>query len=617
MRFTTCLLLASAFCMAQASLSYGQTPLSADIVIAVGDPVGGGNAGPELISNLDSNPVVNTSNQLAISGDLSSGDPFLWYDTGILFRNSDALPTVLGGFETSYGIGEGGLFAFSPSIDGNDGIWTDIGPLVKDTDPAPGFPGQFISFGSRPTMTGNGTPYWISGISDIAGGSTLFRVLYKYNRMAAGDPYEIIASEGEIFSGLPIDNIAFDFFVSRNDAFIIWQPSLDTGSTADDDVLAIGGDEIAREGSPNGSPEADNWDNFDLNGINDSGAYAFSGDTDGVTTTDEFIAVGQAPSSSGGGVSIAMREGDTIDGVVVGGSVFALHVASTINFAGFAWSNLDASGLEGVFVGELSDLQNSTFIFREGDVIDTDGDMAADYTIDELITTSTAQVGGGLALSNDGSLYTLVDLIPVTGGPAFEALLRFDVSDIIPVELTRFTGVADGNAAILSWETSSETNNAGFEVQVRTPGAEFEMAGFVNGHGTTTEAHSYRHTVNELDPGTYAFRLKQIDYDGAFEYVGEVELEIGLPNSHVLSAAYPNPFNPTTQFTLAVAENQDVTLAVYDALGRQVALLHQGALDAGLTHTFTVDASSLASGAYVIRAIGERFEATRSITLLK
>ncbi|MEM8600980.1 MAG: T9SS-dependent M36 family metallopeptidase [Bacteroidota bacterium] len=87
--------------------------------------------------------------------------------------------------------------------------------------------------------------------------------------------------------------------------------------------------------------------------------------------------------------------------------------------------------------------------------------------------------------------------------------------------------------------------------------------------------------------------------------------------THLLSAVYPNPFNPEATFTLQVATAQDVSVVVYDVLGRQVAALHDGALAAGALHRFEVDGRALASGAYVLRVQGEDFAETRRLTLVK
>ncbi len=91
----------------------------------------------------------------------------------------------------------------------------------------------------------------------------------------------------------------------------------------------------------------------------------------------------------------------------------------------------------------------------------------------------------------------------------------------------------------------------------------------------------------------------------------------GLPGTHNLSTVYPNPFNPQANFTLEVAEQQNVRIAVYDALGREVATLFNGSLNAGTEHAFTIDGADLPSGIYMVRAIGEQFTDVRQVTLMK
>ena len=91
----------------------------------------------------------------------------------------------------------------------------------------------------------------------------------------------------------------------------------------------------------------------------------------------------------------------------------------------------------------------------------------------------------------------------------------------------------------------------------------------------------------------------------------------GMPGTHNLSAIYPNPFNPQAQFSLEIAEQQNVSIVLYDALGRQVEMLHDGTLNAGSIHEFQIDGASLPSGVYVVRALGERFTDVRQVTLTK
>ena len=186
----------------------------------------------------------------------------------------------------------------------------------------------------------------------------------------------------------------------------------------------------------------------------------------------------------------------------------------------------------------------------------------------------------------------------------------------LPVELTLFEAVADGETVLLEWETSSETSNAGFEVERRAADV-WERLGFVEGHGTSAEPHRYQYRAEALEPGRHVFRLKQIDHDGAFVYSSEVEVSVALPEAYRLSSLAPNPFNPQAQFTLALQQAQHVQIGVYNALGQRVAMLHEGTLTADEEHRFTLEAGGLPSGVYLIRVVGDRFAASRRAVLLK
>ncbi len=186
----------------------------------------------------------------------------------------------------------------------------------------------------------------------------------------------------------------------------------------------------------------------------------------------------------------------------------------------------------------------------------------------------------------------------------------------LPVELTTFTARLDGDEALLAWQTASETNNAGFDVQTRTDGP-WRSLGFVSGAGTTTEAQGYAFRAGGLAPGTHRFRLRQIDFDGAFAFSPVVELTVELPEPYRLTAAYPNPFNPRTSFELIVRQSQHVTVSVFDLLGRRVATLFDGTMAANEARSFSFDGADLPSGLYLYRAEGETFSATRQALLLK
>ena len=192
------------------------------------------------------------------------------------------------------------------------------------------------------------------------------------------------------------------------------------------------------------------------------------------------------------------------------------------------------------------------------------------------------------------------------------------ISSSLPVELTAFTVAENANRNVtLSWETASETNNAGFEVQFAWNDGPFATAAFVNGYGTTQEVQRYSYTLNDLSPGQYRFRLRQVDLDGAFHFSPEVEQTVELPGAFLLEAAYPNPFNPSTNIRFTVRERGDVQVVLYDLTGRAVRTLHKDIAEAGQTETLRVDAAGLPSGTYVVRLEGSSFVGIQKITLIK
>ncbi len=90
-----------------------------------------------------------------------------------------------------------------------------------------------------------------------------------------------------------------------------------------------------------------------------------------------------------------------------------------------------------------------------------------------------------------------------------------------------------------------------------------------------------------------------------------------VPGTHVLSAAYPNPFNPQTTFTLTARQAQHIRVDVFDLRGRQVALLFDGFLEADTPRRFTLQGNDLPSGVYIYRAVGEVFRDSRAALLVK
>jgi hypothetical protein len=195
----------------------------------------------------------------------------------------------------------------------------------------------------------------------------------------------------------------------------------------------------------------------------------------------------------------------------------------------------------------------------------------------------------------------------------------------IPVELSSFSAETEKNSVTLKWTTASETNNRGFEVERKVASGQsaagkWETAGFVEGKGNTTERQNYSFNETDLKVGEYAYRLKQVDYDGSYEYSTEVAVDVSAPSDYTLKQNYPNPFNPVTTIEYSLPENAEVRIDIYNTLGELVKTLINSTMEAGYQE-INFDASNLPSGTYIyqIKAKGEikTFVESKKMLLVK
>jgi hypothetical protein len=202
---------------------------------------------------------------------------------------------------------------------------------------------------------------------------------------------------------------------------------------------------------------------------------------------------------------------------------------------------------------------------------------------------------------------------------AYEAYLL--AAAMIPVELASFTASSNENSVTLNWSTATETNNSGFAIERKTAlDGIWKEVGFVPGFGTTTERKSYSFTDKNLNMGSYSFRLKQIDFDGKFEYSEAIIVEVSAPEKYVLLQNYPNPFNPSTTIGFSIPQSSDVRIEIYNVVGELVSSLANKTLEAGY-HNVNFEAGNLPSGTYVyqLKAVGQNgtFVETKKMLLLK
>lgn len=191
----------------------------------------------------------------------------------------------------------------------------------------------------------------------------------------------------------------------------------------------------------------------------------------------------------------------------------------------------------------------------------------------------------------------------------------------LPVELSSFNYETLKGNVTLHWTTSSEINNAGFDVERSDVNGQisnvWSKAGFISGNGTSSGSINYSFTDNNLSSGKYNYRLKQIDYNGNYEYFSlNSDVIIATPKNFFLGQNYPNPFNPSTVINYNIPQDSYVKIKLYDNTGREVLTLLSEFISAGY-YTINFNASDLASGIYFYNINAGEYTATNKMMLVR
>ena len=191
----------------------------------------------------------------------------------------------------------------------------------------------------------------------------------------------------------------------------------------------------------------------------------------------------------------------------------------------------------------------------------------------------------------------------------------------LPVELTSFSANSSNNLIVLTWETATEINNAGFSVERSSDNKKFSEITFIKGKGTSTEKSVYSYTDKSALSGKYYYRLKQVDFDGTANYSRSIEVDLGLPKNYSLEQNYPNPFNPSSIIRFSLPLAASVIIKLYNTLGQEVETMLNRDLNAGV-HEIVLNGSNLSSGVYFYRleargVDGSNYISTKRMILLK
>ncbi len=200
----------------------------------------------------------------------------------------------------------------------------------------------------------------------------------------------------------------------------------------------------------------------------------------------------------------------------------------------------------------------------------------------------------------------------IYGGP-----YSWQDEDPVPVELSNFDAYFQSDKVILRWRTCTETDNFGFEAQRRTAMEDnFTKIGFIEGKGTTITINDYVYEDLDVYQGIYYYRLKQIDFDGSYEYSKIIEVQIESLKGFSLKQNYPNPFNPTTTISFELPEKSNIKLAIYNIIGKEIEVITTGEYEPGY-HDILFDANNFSSGLYFYRLEADEFVEVRKLMVLK
>ncbi len=242
-----------------------------------------------------------------------------------------------------------------------------------------------------------------------------------------------------------------------------------------------------------------------------------------------------------------------------------------------------------VFYGASAAYASMTELLANHDNINS-GDSAINVVAFTPLTTGVYYIGFH-AYSQSDQYYLYLDDITVS-------------QQVLPVTFTQFTGKKEGSVNVLSWQTATEMNNIGFELERSADGKNFTKLSFVNtkaNNGNSNQVLNYAY--NDIKPlaGNNYYRLKQLDKDGKFNFSNVVLLYAGKVNQVSIASVYPNPVRNMVNVQIVSPSNEKVSLVITDITGK--ILIQKNTVISTGDNSKQVDVTSLSQGSYIIKVV--------------
>jgi hypothetical protein len=233
----------------------------------------------------------------------------------------------------------------------------------------------------------------------------------------------------------------------------------------------------------------------------------------------------------------------------------------------------------------------------------------------ENLQFGSGVIAGAIGSSNAIRFSQITDAVGnicFQNNPDLQTLSLLTICSILPVSLFDFNLQAKENEVFLSWITSGENNNRGFDIERSTDGYNWNKAGFVKGIGNSQVNQKYQFVDPNLRPGKYFYRLKQMDFDNQFTYSKVIIATISGSIVYALDQNYPNPAHQSTSFGYSLPVRTMVNISLYDMQGRLVKSLVNETKNAG-SHTYTLGTDNLTKGIYYYKMQTADFSTTRRL----